>query len=204
MNAHFDNPLHSLTKQTLINLSLCNLVQVINKPTHKCGHIVDWEVVWSDDDIYKKSTVTDSLKSDHYCIKSYFNVCFFKPSIMYMTVKNIINIDCPSFIIHHFRVFTGWKANQFCDFLNTVLNKHTLPPPWEARNHNPSPSQKPSHTPNIHLSSRTTPLFNRPAHSMATLGDRSFSFLFFLTGTLFKMITDVLHHCISFLSCLKT
>ena len=32
MNIHFDNSLQSLTKQTLTTLSLCSLVQVINKP----------------------------------------------------------------------------------------------------------------------------------------------------------------------------
>ena len=36
MNIHFDNPLQSLTKQTLSTLSLYGLVQVINKPTHRC------------------------------------------------------------------------------------------------------------------------------------------------------------------------
>ena len=40
MNIHFDNPLQSLTKQTLSTLSLYDLVQVINKPTHRCGHII--------------------------------------------------------------------------------------------------------------------------------------------------------------------
>ena len=35
MNIHFDNPLQSLTKQTLSTLSLYGLVQVINKPTHR-------------------------------------------------------------------------------------------------------------------------------------------------------------------------
>ena len=35
VNIHFDNPLQSLTKHTLTALSLYNLVQVINKPTHK-------------------------------------------------------------------------------------------------------------------------------------------------------------------------
>ena len=39
MNIHFDNPLQSLTKQTFTTLSLYNLVQVIIKPTHWCGHI---------------------------------------------------------------------------------------------------------------------------------------------------------------------
>ena len=39
MNIHFDNPLQSLTKQTLSTLSLYSLVQVINKPTQRCGHM---------------------------------------------------------------------------------------------------------------------------------------------------------------------
>ena len=51
MNIHFDNPLQSLTKQTLTTLSLYVLVQVINKPTHMCGLIIDWVVVRPDDDI---------------------------------------------------------------------------------------------------------------------------------------------------------
>ena len=36
--------------------------------------------------------------------------------------------------------------------------------------------KKPLHTGNTRSSSYTMPLLNRPAHSMATLGDRSFSF----------------------------
>ena len=102
MNIHFDNPLQSLTKQTLTTLSLYNLVKVINKPTHRCGHIIDWVIVRPDDDIHKKYTVTDSLESDHYCTKSYFNVSVSKPST-FISVEN---------------------ANQFCDFLRTVIDKH--------------------------------------------------------------------------------
>ena len=42
MNVHFDNPLQSLTKQTLSTLSLYNLVQVINKPTQfTCSVYID-------------------------------------------------------------------------------------------------------------------------------------------------------------------
>ena len=98
MNIHFDNPLQSLTKQTLTTLSLYDLVQVINKPTHKCGHIIDWVIVRPDNDIHEISTVTDSLESDHYSTKSYFNVAVSKPSTLYWTVSNIANIDRPSFI----------------------------------------------------------------------------------------------------------
>ena len=124
MNIHFDNPLQSLTKQTLTTLSLHSLVQVINKPTHRCGHIIDWVIVRPDDDIHKKYTVTDSLESDHYCTKSYFNVSVSKPSTLCRTVRNIANIDCPSFIAELSSVseFSSvGKANKFCDFLRTVL-----------------------------------------------------------------------------------
>ena len=76
MNIHVDNPLQSQTKHTLTTLCLYSLVQVINKPTYKSCHIID-RVVRSDDDIHEKSAVTDSLESDHYCTKSYFNVSVF-------------------------------------------------------------------------------------------------------------------------------
>ena len=96
MKIHSDNPQQSPTKHTLTTLNLYNLVQLINKPTHKCGHIIDWVVVQPDNNIHKKSTVIDSLESDHYCIKSYFNVSVAKPSTLYRTARNMANIDRPS------------------------------------------------------------------------------------------------------------
>ena len=98
---HFDNPLQSLTKQTLTNLSPHSLVQVINKPTHRCGHITDWVIVRPDDDIHKKSTVGDSIESDHYCTKSYFNYSVSKPSTLCRTVGNMVSISSLSFIDEH-------------------------------------------------------------------------------------------------------
>ena len=53
MNIHFDNPIQSLTKHTSSTLCLCNLVQVINKTAHRCGHIIDRVSVRPDDDIHK-------------------------------------------------------------------------------------------------------------------------------------------------------
>ena len=140
MNIHFEYPLQSLTKHTLTTLNLYCLVQVINKPTYKCGHIIDW-VVRPDDDIHKKSTVTDSLESDHYCIKSYFYVSVSRPSTLYRTVRNIANIDRPSFIaaISSVTEFSSVeKVNQYCDFLRTVLNKHAPPSLLKVVNHNSS------------------------------------------------------------------
>ena len=97
-NIHFDIPFQSQTKETLTTLSLNNLVQVINLPTHRCGHIIDCVIARPNDNIHKKSTVTVSLESDHYCTKSYFNVSVSKPSTLYRTDRNITNIDRPSFI----------------------------------------------------------------------------------------------------------
>ena len=127
MNIHFVNPQQSQTKHTLTALNLHNIVQVINKPMHKCGHVIDWVGVRPVDDIHRKYTVSDSLESDHYCIKSYFNVSVSKPSTSYRTVRNMANIDRPSFIAELSSVseFSSVEnASQYCDFLRTPLDKH--------------------------------------------------------------------------------
>ena len=142
INIHFDNPLQSLSKHTLTTLKLYNLVQVINKPTHKCDHIIDWVVVQPDSDIHKKSAVTDSLESDHYGIKSYFNVSVSKPSTSYRIVRNIANIDRPSFIAELTSVseFSSVEnANQHCDFLRNVIDKHAPPSLRKVITHNSCP-----------------------------------------------------------------
>ena len=142
MNIHFENPLQSLTKQTLTTFSLYSLVQVINKPTHRCGHIIDWVIVRPDDDIHKKSTVTDSLESDHYCTKSYFNVSLSKPPTLYRTARNIEKIDRPSIIAElsgASELSSVENASQFYDFLRTVIDKHAPPSLRKVITHNSSP-----------------------------------------------------------------
>ena len=142
MNIHFYNPLQSLTKQTLTTLSLYDVVQVINKPTHRCDHIIDCVIVRPDDDIHKKSTVTDLLESDHYCTKFYYNVTISKPSNLYRTVTSISNIDRPSFIAELYSVseFSSVEnANQFNDILRTVLDKHGPPSLRKVITHNSTP-----------------------------------------------------------------
>ena len=125
MNNQFDNPLRSLTKQTLTTLSLHSLVQVINEPTHRGGHIIDWVIVRPDDDILGKSSVTDYLESDHYCTKSYFNVSVSMPSTQCGTDWNISTFHRLSFIAELSNVSDDSsveKADQFCDYLRTVLD----------------------------------------------------------------------------------
>ena len=88
------------------------------------------------------SIVKDSLESDHYCIKSYFNDSVSKPSTIYRTVRNMANIDRPSFIADLSSVseFSSVeKANQSCDSLRTVLDKHASTSLRKAINHNSPP-----------------------------------------------------------------
>ena len=142
MNILFDNPLQLPTMQTLTTLRLHSLVQVIDMLTHRCGHIIDWVIVRPDEDIHKKSTDTDSLESDHYCTKSYFNISVSKPSTLYRTVRNMANIDRPSLTAELSSVseFSSVeKANQFCDSMHTVLDKHAPPSLRNVITHNSSP-----------------------------------------------------------------
>ena len=60
-------------------------------------HIIEWVSFRPDDDIPRKITVTDSFESENYSTKSYFNVSVSKPSDLYRTVRNMANIDRPSF-----------------------------------------------------------------------------------------------------------
>ena len=142
MTIHFDNPLQSLTKQTLTTISLHSLVKFINKPTHKCGHIIVRVVVRADYDNHRKYIVTDSHESDHYCIKSNINVSVSKPSTLCRTVRNMANIDQPSFIAELSSVseFSSVaKTNQYCYFLRTVLDKHAPHSLWKVIYHISSP-----------------------------------------------------------------
>ena len=107
-----------------------------------CGQPIDWVIVRPDDDIHIKSTITDSHESDHYCTKSYFNVSVSKPSTLCRTARNMANIDSPSFIAELFSVSelsSVDKASQHCDFLHSVLDKHSPPSLRKAINHNSSP-----------------------------------------------------------------
>ena len=138
MNIHLDNALQSLTKQTLTTLSLYSLVQDINKPTHRCDHITDWLIVRPDDDIHKKSTVTDSLESDHYCTKSHLNVSVSRTPTLYRTFRNMTNIDRPSFNAEVSSV-SEFSSVEKANFLCTVLDKHAPSSLRKVITHNSSP-----------------------------------------------------------------
>ena len=82
----------------------------------------------------------DSLESDHYCIKSYFNVSVYKPSTTYSAVGNIANHSAFIASLSNVSEFLSVvKANKICDLWHSILDKHALPSIWEVSNHNTSP-----------------------------------------------------------------
>ena len=65
-----------------------------------------------------------------------------KPSTLYRTVRNIDNIDRPSFIAELSSVseFSSVEnSNKFCDFLGTVIDKHAPPSLEKVITHSSSP-----------------------------------------------------------------
>ena len=64
--------------------------------------------------------------SDHYCTKSYFNISVSKPSTLYRTVRNIANIDRPSFIAE-LSSFSEFSSVEKANFLRTEQDKHAPP-----------------------------------------------------------------------------
>ena len=106
------------------------------------GHIIYWVVVCPDDDIHGKSPATDSLNLDYHCIKSYFKDTFSKFATTYITVSNMANIDCPTFITELSSVseFSSVeKANHFGEVIRSVLDNYEPTYLRKVRNHNSTP-----------------------------------------------------------------
>ena len=71
-----------------------------------------------------------------------FNVSVTMPSTLYRTVRNIANIERPSFTAELSSVseFSSVeKASHFCDYLRTVLDMHAPPSLQKVMTHNSSP-----------------------------------------------------------------
>ena len=140
MNMHLASPIQSLTNQNLTTRSLHSLVQEINWPTHSCGHIIDWVIVRTDDDIHIKSTVADPFESDHYCTKSYLNVSVSKYLTYIGLLGTLLTLTANPLLLK-FPVFRSFHLlkRKSCDYLLTVLDKHSPIFLRKVITHNASP-----------------------------------------------------------------
>ena len=72
----------------------------------------------------------------------YFNFSVSTTSTIYRSVRNVANIDRPSFIAELSSVSeisSVGKANKFCELLRTVIDKHAPPSRLKVIAHNSSP-----------------------------------------------------------------
>ena len=67
-NFHFDNLCHPSTSKMIDLLNTFGLIQSVNQPTHKHGHIIDWTVYRPHDVVVKSVRVSHELISDHFCV----------------------------------------------------------------------------------------------------------------------------------------
>ncbi|PVD35286.1 hypothetical protein C0Q70_06568 [Pomacea canaliculata] len=67
VNFHFDRPQDNDVKRLIEALDSRGLCQLIDKPTHRIGHILDWVIIRApSESLVKSAVVEDFLLSDHF------------------------------------------------------------------------------------------------------------------------------------------
>ena len=96
LNVHFDNPSDPCTAALNAVLANLSLEQLVNVPTHRRGHTLDWLITNCATDVLDL-TVADMLLSDHFIIS--FDLLFRKPGRVTkkVTSRNIRSVDMYAF-----------------------------------------------------------------------------------------------------------
>ena len=92
LNVHFDNPSDPCTAALNVILGNHSLEQLVNVPTHRLGHTLDWLITNRSTDVLNL-TVADMLLSDYFVIS--FDLLLRKPGRVTkkVTSRNIRSID---------------------------------------------------------------------------------------------------------------
>ena len=57
-NLHFDQPNSPDVSKILDSISMFDLTQIVDKPTHRCGHILDWILRRRDNEMLQTTRVS--------------------------------------------------------------------------------------------------------------------------------------------------
>ena len=97
-NLHYNKPDTLYVSRMLSILDDHNLIQLVNKPTHRCGNILDWTIIRKDSSLLNFQCVKKLPGlSDHFGIFSSLDM---KPPIQnkhYISTRNIKDIDLDAF-----------------------------------------------------------------------------------------------------------
>ena len=97
LNVHFDKPSDPTTSALNVVLDNLSLHQLVNMPTHWCGHTLDWLITNRATDVLDL-TVVDMFLSDHFVIS--FDLLLRKPA---REKKKIISQNIRAIDMHDFR-----------------------------------------------------------------------------------------------------
>ena len=125
INLHFDEPNDRYVKKMIDILSARNLIQIVNKPTHRNGHIIDWIIVDAQNTKLFNVNVLDKALSDHFVVT--FDLNLKKPDSKVRKVKcrNIKAIDFNLFQKDlKERITNISHAVDFNDVTRAVLDIH--------------------------------------------------------------------------------
>ena len=96
-NFHFDNLCHPSTSKMIDLLNTFGLIQSVNQPTHKRGHIIDWTVHRPQDGVVKSVRVSHELISDHFCVVTELTVSPPVPPPSFTEVRSLRAMDRDAF-----------------------------------------------------------------------------------------------------------
>ena len=126
-NFHYDHPDDPYVSKNLDLLHVYDLEQSVYVLTHKQGHILDWIVYQSDDNILLSSTVTSKLTSDHMAIICNLDLTIPEPTSVQRLRCNINSIDRQQFpldIIFELDFVGNPSAEQIHCCLCSILDNH--------------------------------------------------------------------------------
>ena len=108
-----------------------NLMQTVDKPTHKCGHILDWILYRRDDEILQTTHVSHELTSDHFTILCDIDLLVPRQPPLFICKRNLRSVDNCSLVqnikqcLDPSRTFT---VEQLHSMLRSLVDKHVLLP----------------------------------------------------------------------------
>ena len=105
-----------------------DLIQTVDKPTHRCGHILDWILHRRDDEILQTTHVSHELTSDHFTIVCDLDLLVPRQPPSFICKRNLRSVDNCSLVqdikqcLDPSMTFT---AKQLDSILHSLLDKHT-------------------------------------------------------------------------------
>ena len=146
LNVHFDNPSDPCTAALNAVLGNLSLEQLVNVPTHRRGHTLDWLITNRETDVLDL-TVADMLLSDYFVIS--FDLLLRKPgrvALKKVTSRNIRSVDMYAFRTDLLNVLESATQSESADSLSVyntcfrqALDYHALLVTRTVTDHTSSP-----------------------------------------------------------------